>query len=263
MSNIKLQMYTLRDFTKTREDFLSTIKKVHNIGYRGLQAKCPPFMEPTEFKEILDNYGMTTDSVSYKLAEIEPKLEEIVKLSNLYGTTKVRVEAMPHDYSLSASGFEKYALMLEKGGKILHSAGLKLIYHFHAFEFVNFADGKRGIDILLDNTTAMNVWFQPDIFWLAASGTEVSESLRMFVGRADSIHVKDYGIRPRENNILERIPYQYLPVGCGNLSWHRIIPTALDMGIKNFVVEQDSCDGDPFDCVKISFDNLTKMGIGG
>lgn len=263
MSNIILQMYTLRDFTKTREDFLSTLAKIHSIGYRGLQAKCPSFMEPTEFKAILDDYGLTTDSVSYKLAEIKPKLDEIVKLSKLYGTTRVRVEAMPRDYSLSADGFEKYAFMLEEAGKTLSTVGLKLIYHFHAFEFINFADGRRGIDLLLNNTSVENVWFQPDVFWLVAAGTEVSESLRMFAGRADSIHVKDYAIKAREENTLELIPYRFSPVGCGNLSWHRIIPTALDIGIENFVVEQDSCIGDHFECVKISFDNLKKMGIGG
>ena len=34
-----------------------------------------------------------------------------------------------------------------------------------------------------------------------------------------------------------------------------------EMGIERFVIEQDMCEGDAFGAVKLSFDNLVKMGI--
>ena len=40
-----------------------------------------------------------------------------------------------------------------------------------------------------------------------------------------------------------------------------ILRTADEIGIERFVIEQDMCEGDPFEAVKVSYDNLVKMGI--
>ena len=104
------------------------------------------------------------------------------------------------------------------------------------------------------------MYFQLDVFWLTNAGTEPSNSLRMFAGRAFWIHVKDYAIRRLEGKI-ENVPYYFAPVGTGNLNWKGIIKTADEIGIERFVIEQDMCDGDPFDAVKLSYDNLRGMGI--
>ena len=45
-------------------------------------------------------------------------------------------------------------------------------------------------------------------------------------------------------------------IGNGNLYFDGIIETALKAGVKYFVVEQDSCPGDPFDSLKISSDYI-------
>lgn len=45
-------------------------------------------------------------------------------------------------------------------------------------------------------------------------------------------------------------------IGNGNLYWDGIIEASLNSGVKHFVVEQDSCPGDPFDSLKISSDYL-------
>ena len=38
---ISIQMYTLRDFIKTREDLVTTLAKVAAIGYRTVQISIP------------------------------------------------------------------------------------------------------------------------------------------------------------------------------------------------------------------------------
>ena len=96
--------------------------------------------------------------------------------------------------------------------------------------------------------------------WLANAGTEPSVSLKMFKGRAFTIHVKDYAIHRLEGKI-EDVPFFFAPVGMGNLNWEGILKTADEIGIERFVVEQDNCIGDVFDEIKISYDNLVKMGL--
>ena len=57
------------------------------------------------------------------------------------------------------------------------------------------------------------------------------------------------------------MPFFFAPVGTGNLNWEGILKTADEIGIERFVVEQDNCIGNAFDEIKISYDNLVKMGL--
>ena len=51
------------------------------------------------------------------------------------------------------------------------------------------------------------------------------------------------------------------PVGEGNLPWEKILATLEKCGkTKYLLVEQDTCQGSPFDCLKTSYDNLAAAG---
>jgi sugar phosphate isomerase/epimerase len=50
--------------------------------------------------------------------------------------------------------------------------------------------------------------------------------------------------------------HQFCEVGRGNLNWRRILAAAEKSGCQWFIVEQDTCPGDPFDSLKISYDYL-------
>ena len=258
MMEIGLQMYTLRQVTDTPERFEEALKKAAEIGYRSIQAKRPSYLTAIQFRDILNRYGLHVDTLRMDTDRIETEIEALVRDGEILGTHAVRVESMNAGWALSQEGFLREADLLEKTGAFLRRHGLRLWYHFHAFEFINFPDGVRGIDILLNNTSAENVWFQPDLFWLTEAGTEASDSLLLFSGRSESIHVKDYQITER-TNIKEQVPRAFAPVGCGNLNWKRILPAAESMGVKRCVVEQDECRDDPFDCIRISYCNLKRM----
>lgn len=262
MERIGLQMYTLRKVTETPESFEKALEKAASIGYRFVQAKCPAYLTTAEYKALLDRYGLRVDTLRVNMDKMEAEIEKTVRDSEILGTGAVRVESMNAELAHSPEGFLKQAEMMEKNGAFMRKHGLRLWYHFHAFEFINFPNGNRGIDILLNNTSKENVWFQPDLFWLTAAGTEASDSIKMFAGRAVSVHVKDYQIIDR-TGVMEHIPHAFAPVGCGNLNWKRIIPAVREISIDSFVVEQDECRDDPFACIETSYRNLRKMGIEG
>jgi sugar phosphate isomerase/epimerase len=46
---------------------------------------------------------------------------------------------------------------------------------------------------------------------------------------------------------------QWTEVGSGNLDWKRIIAAAEASGCEWYVVEQDTCPGDPFDSLRKSY----------
>ena len=54
LSQVALQLYTLRDYTKTPADIRHTLKKVRAIGYEAVQASGMGPIDDAELVEILD-----------------------------------------------------------------------------------------------------------------------------------------------------------------------------------------------------------------
>jgi len=259
MSRIGLQMYTLRDFVKTPYDFKNTLRRVAEIGIENVQITPPGFFTIEETAKLLRDNGLKADSVFRSTGKIVDGIEQAKRDAEILGTDVLRTDSIPNEMRNDVDGYRRFAQQMNAEGRACKAAGLRYIYHFHAFEWINFGE-TRGIDILLNETDPDAVMFQPDVFWLTNAGTEASVSLKMFKGRAFYMHVKDYAIRKLEGKI-EDVPFHFASVGTGNLNWPGIIASADEIGIERFVIEQDMCEGDAFDAVKLSFDNLNKMGI--
>ena len=60
------------------------------------------------------------------------------------------------------------------------------------------------------------------------------------------MHLKDYAFTTSDKPTFAEI-------GAGNLDWKRIIAAAEKSGCRWFIVEQDTCPGDPFDSVAQSY----------
>ena len=258
MTQFGIQMYTLREFMKTPEDFDNTLRRVAEMGYTNVQISRPAFATAPEMAKQLKDYGLQADSAYCPVYEIPYKLDAVVEEAKLLGTDVVRTNSM-HNPEMRAD-FEIFADWMNKCGRLLHDKGLKFMYHFHSFEFMKLGED-RGIDILLNNTDPELVYFQPDVFWLTAAGHEPSRALEMFRGRAIYMHCKDYVIVRKKGNVLEETSRASAPVGTGNLHWNEIIEAAKKVGIYNFVVEDDMGILDPFDSAKQSIDNMKKLGF--
>ena len=71
--------------------------------------------------------------------------------------------------------------------------------------------------------------------------------------RMPVIHLKDMVIVDREQTMAE--------VGEGNLNWPAILQACRDAEVEWYAVEQDICRRDPFESLKISYENLKAMGL--
>lgn len=254
---ISIQMYTLRDYMKSREELRETLKKVSKIGYKYVQISIPGFINVSDLKVELDSFSLKADSVFAPLASVQEKLKDILYSAEILETNTVRTDGIPTELTKSEEGFRCYAKRLEDAGKLLHEYGLRLMYHNHTLEYTNF-ESCRGMDILLKETDPQYVMFQPDVHHMAAAGLEVSRALYDFSGRCEYIHMQGYGIIPGDG-FDKAVPRRTVPVGTGNLYWNEIVKSALDIGVKLFVVEQDYCMGDPFDEISLSYQNMKKL----
>ena len=265
MPQIGLQMYTCRNHMSTDKELCTTLERVRAIGYRNVQISCPPFLTLSQLAQRLKDADLRADSLFCSVKNILGQLSQIEKDAGILNTDVLRTDSIPEELRSSADGYRRFAQLLNQQGEALHNIGIRYIYHFHSFEFVSFdtSDSEsggsvRGIDILLENTDPRWVFFQPDVFWLTCAGVEVSRFLRRFDKRAFYLHVKDYAIRQLEGAI-ESVPFHFAPVGEGNLDWEAILPAAKEVGITQFVVEQDQCEGDVFLSIEKSYRNLKQL----
>lgn len=253
MSKISLQMYTLRNFTQDAKTLRSTVAHLAKLGFRNLQYSVPPFMSAAEVLELFDSYGINADLMSYPAAQIEENLPEIIRQCDLFNTRYVRIDSIPGDMT-TPDGFVKYAHELNRLGGLLAPYGIKLIYHFHSFEFISYG-GEYGMDIFLRETDPERIFIQPDTFWIASAGISPADFITDHRDRVKYVHVKDYAIANRGE-------VRFAEVGRGNLDWKKIIAVCESFGCEYYIIEQDDCYGrDPFECAALSMASLRRFGI--
>ena len=253
ISQVAAQLYTLRDFCKTPADIATTLKKVRAIGYEAVQVSGIAPIAEEELKALLDGEGLvccaTHEGTQKILEEPQSIIERLDKLD-----CKFTAVPSPGGYDLSTrAAAETFAAQMNEAGKALRAGGKVLTYHNHHFEFVKFADEKgQGettmLEIFYDQTDPQNLQGEIDTYWIQYGGGDVVAWCEKLKNRLPLLHLKDYGISAEEKKP------DFREIGYGTLDWKRIIAAAENSGCQWFIVEQDTCPGDPFDSLKMSFD---------
>jgi sugar phosphate isomerase/epimerase len=139
---------------------------------------------------------------------------------------------------------------LDAAGKVLVEAGLSLSYHNHAVEFLPSPAGKgTAMDYILAHTRPAYLSMELDTYWAAVGGVDPAGFCARLPGRLPLLHLKDFKLTPEQKPM-------FCEIGYGNLDFKAIIPAAEKSGCKWFIVEQDTCPGDPFESVRMSFDYI-------
>ena len=61
---IGAQLFTIRDYCQTIEDFDESMEKLSKIGYKVVQLSAIGNMHAKEIKEVCDKYGFTKPNIS-------------------------------------------------------------------------------------------------------------------------------------------------------------------------------------------------------
>ena len=249
---IGAQLYTVREFTQTKNDFEETIKKIADIGYKCVQISAiSPEITAAEVKEICDKYDIEIVITHTPLDRFKQELEEVIKDHEIMDCKYIGLGALTWGTGNEKQGYDDFIKDFREISATIADEGYKFMYHNHDFEFMRI-NGEPALNYIAKEIP--DAGFTLDVFWVQAGGADPREWLEKLAGRVDVIHFKDYVIHDGERRMAE--------VGEGNLNWEGIIHTAIKVGVKYAMVEQDDCYGrDPFECLKISFDNIKKMGL--
>jgi len=249
---IGAQLYTVREFTQTSQDFANTIKKVAEMGYHCVQVSgIGTGISAQEVAEICKANNVEIAITHTPLDRIKNDTQQVIQDHALMGAKYIGVGALPWGSGNSKEGYVNFVKDFSPAAKAIKDAGFQFMYHNHDFEFMKF-DGKTAMDYLAENFP--DAGFTLDTYWVQMGGGDPAWWIKKLTGRVDVIHIKDLVIVNGDRRMSEVLE--------GNLNWDAIFASAKEAGVKYAMVEQDDCYGrDPFECLNTSLQNLKKYGI--
>ena len=247
---IGAQLYTLRDFCKTEEDLANTLKKLKEIGYQTAQFSGVGPIPPENINALCRQYGIEPICTHRPFTEFIQNPDNCAAYHKALGCNIAGIGGMPQEFPRTAQGVREFIKAMAPISQALKSHGLRFAYHNHAFEFIK-ENGSFLMDILINES---DFDFIVDVYWAAFAGINPAKLIRRLGQRAVVIHFKDLLVLPDSTITMCEVME-------GNLDWDDIFAACEEAGSAYAMVEQDTCRRDPFESMKISYDNLTKKGF--
>ena len=250
-SQLAAQLYTVRDFTNTPADIATTMKKVKQLGYDAVQCSALGVIDAHELKRIVDGEGLTICATHTDYERMRDEPQAVIDEHNLWGCKHAAIGGLPQEYR-NAEGYARFAKDASEVAKRLAEGGLTFSYHNHSFELERF-NGRTGLEILYEDSDPKYFNSELDTYWIQHGGGDSAAWIRKLKGRAHIVHLKDMAMDGRTQLFAE--------VGEGNLNWSAILDACKEADVEWYIVEQDTCQRDPFESLGISLRNLKEMGI--
>ncbi len=246
LEKIGVQLYTIRNHMHTADEIRDSFRKLKALGYDEAQTAGCAIPYP-EFGRIAREEGLTIvgthDDFSRMVSDFDASYADHQALdTNIMGIGGFHCQTLDelNDFIAKANAV----------GEKAAAHGGRFTYHNHAHEFVRDAEGLTMMDRLVAGLNPETTSFVLDTYWVQCGGGDVRHWIEKLAGRIDILHLKDMG-RSAEGQFITE-------VGNGNLYWEGILETAAATGVRHYVVEQDTCPGDPFESLRMSSEYLHK-----
>ena len=249
---IGAQLYTVRAYGQNERDLGRTLARVSQIGYRCVQLSALGPIAPQRIKALCDENGLQIVLTHNPESDFLSNPDALIERHLLYGCRYAGLGGMPERYR-APEWVDHFAEDFGPAMEKLRAAGIKFMYHNHAFEFMRMPDGKTVMEHLLAALPAHLMGITADTYWLQFGGVDVYGWLAAHADRLHCVHLKDYTIRGFEPRMAA--------VGQGNLDFARILEILRKNGVTEYaLVEQDDCYGaSPFDCLAQSWAYLKTL----
>ena len=257
-TQIAVTLYNLRNYCQTESDLDQTFDKICAMGYRAIQVSGTKL--PAEvIRKQMDSHGLVCIATHEGFLEMCDTARLVDRLRTL-NCDFAAMGSMPLEFRggngqpLFARLDEFIATVNEKCAA-LKEQGIRFGYHNHDFEFMHLANGQTMLEYFYEHTDPACVCAEIDVHWVTRGGGSPATWIRKVAGRMPVVHFKDFAR-------LEDGPH-FCEVGEGNLDWPEILKACRETNVRWYSIEQDKevPGRNIFDSVKISYDNLKKMGV--
>lgn len=256
---LAVQLYSLREYAE--RDFVAVLKKVAEIGYKGVEPAGFWNLSPAELKRITEDLGMKIYSSHSPWANAN-NLDECMDIANELGLRTIVCGYGPDDFK-DLDAIKKTAEQTNKMQEYLACNGFTLFQHNHYWEFERL-NGRIKYEIFAE--LCPNVKFEIDSFWSTNKGSENPvEMLKLFADRTIHLHIKDgkcvqnVGGGEAVNGFLD-MKIDLMPLGTGTLPIKQIVEAA-PATVETIVVELDYCEVEMYKAIEISYKFMTENNL--
>jgi len=242
---IAVQMYSLRNAGSLDQQ----LKIVHDAGVGAVETVGTQGVSAPELKQLLDRYAIKAISSHVPLAELRKDLPGVVAFNRSIGNTTLVVPYLDaKDRPTDAAGWTALGKELGRMSKQLRAEGMRLAYHNHDFELVDF-NGSTGLELLFA-AAGPDLQTELDLAWVARAGYDPAVMLGKFRGRLFAVHAKDNAPKGQAED-----EGGFAAIGHGVLDWNAILPAAAGAGVQWYIIEHDQ-PRDPATVIKTGADYL-------
>lgn len=234
---LALQLYTLRD--PLTDDFEATLRRVAAIGYTGVETDEFPGTTPSAARALFDDLGLRV-AACHGPVPVGTARAQVIERAEALGTDRLVVSWLDPEHFASRYRIAETADLLNIAAAEARSAGLRLAYHNHWFEFAT-VEGVPAFERLLPQLSP-ELDLELDLYWARVGGANVSGLLKRLGRRAPLIHVKDGPATDPEAAMVA--------VGDGHMGYPELLK---GHDADWWIVELDRCDGDLWDAVSRSY----------
>jgi len=245
------QLYTVKSYIQTEKDIRYSLKKIADMGYTTIQVSGIGKIAPETLREICDELSLKIVLTHTDNQRIMNETEAVIREHEILGCDYIGIGGMPEKYR-SATWYDHFALDFKEPAKKIANAGKLFMYHHHNFEFEKIGN-KRMIERLVEDFSPEEMGITFDTYWVQAAGADVCQWIDILKDRIHCVHLKDMAVRGFEQLMA--------PVMEGNINFEAVLKAIEKANTtKYLLVEQDVCQGSPFDCLQTSYNNLAKLG---
>lgn len=242
---IAVQMYSLRNAGSLDQQ----LKIVHDAGVGAVETVGTQGVSAPELKQLLDRYAIKAISSHVPLAELRKDLPGVVAFNRSIGNTTLVVPYLDaKDRPTDAAGWTALGQELGRISKQVRAEGMRLAYHNHDFELVDF-NGRTGLELLFA-AAGPDLQTELDLAWVARAGYDPAVMLGKFRGRLFAVHAKDNAPKGQAED-----EGGFAAIGQGVLDWNAILPAAATAGVQWYIIEHDQ-PRDPAKVIKTGADYL-------
>ncbi|UOQ48462.1 sugar phosphate isomerase/epimerase [Gracilibacillus caseinilyticus] len=247
MGKIAIQLYSVRDHTS--KDFLGTLKKLGDMGYEAVQFAGFFDTPANELKQVMDESGLAAAGSHMPFDSLTgEQLEASLAYNRTIGNDLIICPILPDELRADESAYYRAAQELNEIGRKCKEAGFTFAYHNHDMEFFDLGNGKRGFDILFEETDKEYVKMELDCYWITHAGYEPIQTIDAYYDQVVSLHIKDMTVENGEKRSIE--------IGKGTLDIASLWKKGEEAGVNWYVIEQEQFDGDPLESAK---ENVTEL----
>lgn len=241
-------------------DAEGTLKWIADLGFDGMEGAASLAeklgVSVAETRKRLAALGLEVSvQGSVRLGQSDEEIRKSISTAKEIGARYTVDYFAPFETGDQILEYAKFATRI---GEVCADAGIGFLYHNHNHE-MRTIDGKRGIEIFLENTDGALVNVELDIGWVAFGGGDPAELIEKYPARFPVLHMKDFeALMPDADDPgAARKAATFAEVGDGVVDMEAVVAAAKKAGVTWLNIEQDRMNTlGPRESLERSFRNL-------